>query len=125
MTVVELNPVGNFESWDTSKLKELQSNEITEILSPNLLFDNENLKLWEISLLPNERIPFRRCKNSYSITAMTNGVALTRIADGSICLIRLKKGESDYLDFQDYNHICDFENIGEEPIKLSVTEFKT
>jgi len=125
MKIVELNAKGNFDSWDPAKLNELQSKKITEDLCNHLIFENDAIKLWEIVLRPSERIPFRRCKNSYSLTGLTGGVALSRIHNGVIKLIRFQKNDIAFWDFQDYNHICDFENIGEDILRISVTEFKT
>ncbi len=123
MTIVELNPVGNFDPWDPIKIEELRKDRIAESVCENLLYENETIKLWEISLMPYERIAFRKCKNIYSCTALTTGVAISRNANGSIKLLRLKKGDTAYWDCRNNEHISDLENIGEETLRISVTEF--
>lgn len=123
MKCVELNPVDGFDAWDPLKLEELRNSDITDAVGTHL-FENETVKLWEIFLGPNERIPFRKRTRSYSWTCRTNGLAITRNANGQIKLLRLKKGDTGYWEFQKEELVSDLENIGENSLKIVIVEYK-
>ncbi len=57
---VAINDIGNFNTWNPSHLKELKENEISTNLGQKVLFENEYLRIWEVVLLPKERLPFRK-----------------------------------------------------------------
>lgn len=124
MKCVELNPAGNFDSWEPSKLRELTRNNIGDSLGQNLLFENQNIKVWEVVLFPGERLPFRKISHNYTFASMSDGTAVSRYANGKISLLRIKKGNSVFLRHEGSPSISDFENIGENILFLHVMEFK-
>ncbi len=124
MTLTELNPVGNFNSWEKSKLDELKNIDRNEPLGNSLLFENEGIKLWNITLEPGERLPFRIQKTNYNWICLTGGLAISRFATGKISLVKFEKEDIGYWEFIDNELICDLENIGEEVLNLNVIEYK-
>ena len=124
MKCVELNPSGNFDSWEPSKILELQRKKIDDRLGQKLLFENDKIKVWEVVLFPGERLPFRKINGNYSFTSMTEGLAISRYATGKINLVRIKKGDSMFIKHEGQAAIYDFENIGENILFLHVMEFK-
>lgn len=124
MNSLEINASGNFESWSPSKIKELKDKKISHNLGQNLLFENENIRLWEVVLLPNERLPFRKINMDYSWVALTTGLAISRYADGKIILIRIEKGDSAFLKCKEETYIYDLENKGNDILFFHLTEFK-
>ena len=121
--VVELNPVGNFEPWETSKLNELEKNQASSKLGQCLLYENDTMRLLVIRLKPKERLPFHRRSQFYSWTCNTDGLAVSRHKNGSIILIKFKKGATHFWDLGENGTIADFENTGEELIVIHVIEF--
>ena len=92
MELVELNPEGNFNSWEDSKLEEIkQANYTTDI--GTCLYENKEIKVWEILLKPNQRLPFRAHNNNYSCSSLTNALLLMRNVNGQINMLRMNKGE--------------------------------
>lgn len=124
MKCVELNPSGNFEPWDPSKLLELQRKKIDDRLGQKLLFENDTIKVWEVILFPGERLPFRKISGNYNVTSLTEGLAVSRNANGKISLVRIKKGDSMFIEHEGQEAIYDFENIGENILFLHAMEFK-
>ena len=124
MNYLEINPAGNFETWNPSFIKELKENKISNDLGQNLLFENENVRIWEVILLPNERLPFRKINLDYSWVSLTSGLAISRYADGKIILMRIEKGDSSFLKCKEKKFINDLENKGSEILFLHLTEFK-
>ena len=45
--------------------------------------------------------------------------------NGSISLIRIKKGDSQYREYEGKAYMFDVQNIGEETLYFQVTEFKS
>ncbi len=124
MKCVELNPSGNFDPWDPSKLLELQRKKIDDRLGQKLLFENDRIKVWEIVLFPGERLPFRKISGNYNLMSMTEGIAISRYANGKITLVRIKRGDSMFMNHEGQEVIYDFENIGENILLLHAMEFK-
>ncbi|MBT8186257.1 MAG: hypothetical protein HKP38_03490 [Croceitalea sp.] len=124
MKRIELNQIGNFDPWDGDKIRELKDNKIAERISDKLLFGNEEMNLWEITLEPNARLPFRLHQYNYSWTCLTGGMVLSRFDTGKIELTCYEKGESAYCNINQERIICDLENIGEAPVKFTLIEYK-
>ncbi|MEP3208791.1 MAG: hypothetical protein ABJN95_06370 [Maribacter sp.] len=123
MDITEINEKTNFNTWEDEKINELKKGIFVNTLG-NFLFENDSIRLWDLSLLPKERIPFGRRKSNYSLTCMTNGLAISRKSNGEIDLIRLKKGDTPIWLYEENEIICDFENIGETLLKFIVIEHK-
>ncbi|MGB5274123.1 MAG: hypothetical protein WBN39_08715 [Flavobacteriaceae bacterium] len=125
MDFIEINAVGNFETWEPSKLKELKDRKFGHATGQKLLFEDANVRLWEIELFPDERLPFREINMDYCWVARTDGLVITRSDNGSISLIRIKKGDSQYREYEGKAYMFDVQNIGEETLYFQVTEFKS
>ncbi len=124
MESVQINPIGNFDSWESSKLLELRQHQISECLGQKVLFENANIRLWEVVLLTNERLPFRKSNRDCCWICMTNALAISRIENGQINLMRLKKGDTTYWQSENEQTIFDLENIGEEILVFHIMEFR-
>jgi len=123
MNLTEIIPIGDFDSWDKTKLDEIKKEQFSEAIGTSL-FENEEIKLSEIILEPRKRIPFRRHKNNYSCTSFTDGLLISRNINGQVGLIRLKKGDNIFWECKDNEMIHDLENVGEETVKIAVVEEK-
>ena len=121
---VELNPKGNFDNWECSKVKELNAKSVSEHLGEELLYENRNMKVWSVTLLPDERLPFRRINSNYCYVSMTKGLAITHNGNGEITLLRLAEGDSSFMQMEGREAIHDLENIGENILMLHIMEFK-
>ncbi|NJB72806.1 hypothetical protein GGR42_003297 [Saonia flava] len=124
MKSVELNPVGNFDPWEVSRLNELRKSYLSISLGQKLLFEDDCFKLWSINLYPGERLPFRIQNLNYSWACLNGGMAISRIANGCIKFFNLEKGDTGYFEFEGKNFICDFENVGEDVLELNAVEYK-
>ncbi|TMM56002.1 hypothetical protein FEE95_15275 [Maribacter algarum] len=121
MTITELNPKGNFDAWDASKLKEIKKGKFSETIG-EVLYESAELNLWQIELQPFERLPFRIHRNNYSCVSLSDGLALSRNVNGQIILIRLQKGKHFYKECSEIEMITDFENVGEDSLKIAIVE---
>lgn len=124
MDLLEINPKGNFETWSPNTIKELKTNHIKSDLGQKLLYENAIVRIWEICLLPNERLPFAKVNYEFSWTAMTSGLLVSRYCDGRIFLIRFEKGDSHFFNEKEKPINYDLENKGDNIVYFQLTEFK-
>lgn len=124
MQFVELNPLGNFDPWEQEKVDELLHQEIKESLSNRLVFEDESIKLWDLCLLPGERLNFRRHNTNYAWVCTTGGLMITRYGNGKIDMVKLNPGDTEYFENRGKNHVNDLENIGENPVVINILEYK-
>ena len=124
MQFVELNPVGNFDPWEQEKIDELLHQEIKGSLSNRLVFENEVIKLWDLRLLPGERLNFRRHNTNYGWVCTTGGLVITRYGNGKIDMVKLNPGDTEYFENRGKNYVNDLENIGEDTLVINILEYK-
>lgn len=124
MDCTEVNEKGNFDTWEIEKINELKLSDFNDTIG-NCLFENSNLKLWDVTLYPKERMSFKKCKSNYSSTCLTDGLAIARNANGKINLLRFNQGDTIHLHYREKEIIGDFENIGENILKFVVIEHKS
>jgi hypothetical protein len=125
MQIVELNPAGNFDPWEPSKLNELKNQRFPESLGQKLLFENEKVLLWELDLVPGQRHPFRKISRNHSWVTQSEGLAISRCCTGKISMLRFKNGDSTFFGLNGEVAIHDLENIGESNLLIHITEFKS
>nr|WP_299345265.1 hypothetical protein [Allomuricauda sp.] len=125
MKCVQLNPEGNFDLWDLDKIRELHDcANLKDSVGQKLLFENETSRLWDLTLWPTQRIPFRKHRYPSSLVCMTSGLAISRYGNGKIDLIQFDKGDTEYVQPNESNFIYDLENIGEQILNLYILEFR-
>lgn len=125
LKAMDINPSGKFKTWNPSRLEELEKKEFSNDLGQKIIFENEYQRIWEVVLLPKERLPFRVINKNYCWVACSEGMVISRFADGKIILMHLEKGDSEYMEHKDKPAIYDLENIGEEIIWFQLTEHKS
>jgi len=124
MKYLEINAAGSFDNWNPSKLEELKNSEISNELGQKLLFENKNIRIWEVELAPQERLPFRMVNLDFNWVSLTAGIALSRYANGKIVLINISKGASYFIKASEKPKIYDLENIGDDVLFFHITEYK-
>ena len=121
---VAINDAGNFNTWNPAHIRELKNNEISTDLGQRILFENEYLRIWEVVLLPKERLPFRKIDLDYCWVAGSEGMMISRFSDGKIVLMHLEKGDSEFLEHENKHAIYDLENIGQDTLLFQMTQYK-
>ena len=121
---VAINDAGNFNTWNPAHIRELKNNEISNDLGQRILFENEYLRIWEVVLLPKERLPFRKMNLDYCWIAGSEGMMITRFSDGKIVLMHLEKGDSEFLEHENKHTLYDLENVGQDTLIFQMTEYK-
>lgn len=125
MNLIELSPEGNFESWEITRLNELRSEQFVETLGQSPIYENDEFRLWDITLKPKERLPFRKITNDFSYTFLTEGCGIFHQGDGKINFGQFKIGDVFHYSVKKHGEIIiDIENISLEDLKFMVFELK-
>jgi|SRR6056297_957488 len=122
MLVSKINPKGNFTCWSTTMLQEVKKKAFTTEIG-QVLFEDQEVKLWKIVLEPNQRLPFRIHSNTYSCNCLTDGLLISRNANGAVDLIRFERGETFFREC-DMEYVHDLENVGENTVRITIVEEK-
>ncbi|MEO1012272.1 MAG: hypothetical protein AAFX53_13270 [Bacteroidota bacterium] len=123
MRHAELNPEGDFTNWDEDLLNELRQTELPLKLGNRLLFENDRVRLWEIRLAPQDKLPFRAFKNDYSWSCPTGGMVVERNGNGSIWFSQFEKEDKGFVDLKESTQIKDIQNIGFENLRMHILEY--
>ncbi len=124
MKCVELNKAGNFDTWEPSKIRELKEKRFASDLGKKLLYENELIRVWEITLFPKERLPFRKQNRDFYWVSLTDAKIICRYSDGKIAMLYINRGDYELRKVEDQNPIWDMENIGEYLLVLNLMELK-
>ena len=118
MVCTEINPEGQYSTWDPRHVEELKDNNISDALGHQCVFENEGIVLWSITLGPGERLPFAYHNKYYSWVCRDGGMAISRNANGRIGLIKFDAGDVGIVEkHQEVDYIKDLQNIGDETFR--------
>lgn len=123
MLSTTINEANNFSTWAPEIITELRQEPRSNAMG-QLLFENETLQFSELTLKPNERLPFTLCNSSGCFYFLTEGLLLTRRNNGQIDLIRFSKGESLAINTSNTKVVKDMQNVGGEVFKMMILELK-
>ncbi|MBT8183977.1 MAG: hypothetical protein KJP01_06160 [Gramella sp.] len=124
MRIQEIIETGSFETWESSKIRELKQQQYQEGLGQNILFENDLILVSELVLYPGERLPFRKLNRNFTLVSMTDGLAISRSGCGNVSLIVIAKGDQRFCNFEGKNVLKDLENIGERMLFFYIMEYK-
>lgn len=125
MITKEINPVGSFKNWNSTKILELQNSNKSDRIGDTLLFEDDHIKVWSIILKPGDKLSFHKHTKNYTWICLTQGTAISYYENGRIVKIRYQKGDVSYYDHDtkgDFVH--NLENIGDLLLNFNTVEYK-
>lgn len=88
-----------------------------------LVFENEFVRVWDLSLQPGERAPFHTHTQRYFWTCIQDGVADQRTLDGVIRRRHYANGDTLYTHHDaDHHTVHDLENVGDTVLRFTTVE---
>jgi quercetin dioxygenase-like cupin family protein len=88
-----------------------------------LRFENDRVKVWEITLQPGERGPFHAHTRPYFWTVVSGSRGLQRFDDGSFLVRDYRDGDTMFLVHSpDEVMIHDLENVGDTVLRFVTVE---
>jgi quercetin dioxygenase-like cupin family protein len=93
---------------------ELQNVRENRRIGTQIWFENDQVRIWDLSLEPGERVPFHCHDETYFWTVTDAGRVLQRYDDGTSRIVDVEVGHTNFLTYG--AHECtvhDLENIGD------------
>jgi quercetin dioxygenase-like cupin family protein len=90
-----------------------------------LVSETDRVRVWSLTLKPNERIGFHTHVLDYFWTAVTGGKARSQYADGRTVEVAYSPGDTQHHTFGSGEFMThDLENIGDTDLTFTTVEFK-
>ena len=116
--------VARQEEWPQWLKDEFQRNQQNGCVGTDLVSETDRVRVWTIRLAPGERIGFHRHVLDYFWTAVTPGVAVSHMQDGSTYERRYFAGETQHESYAaGESKMHDLENIGDAELVFTTVEF--
>lgn len=120
----ELTTAG-FRDWPQAVRREFEANEYNGRIGTDLVFENEAVRVWHMTLRPGETMPVHRHVLTYFWTAVTSGRFLQRTYDGTTYESNFEAGlthfyQVGYGEFALHN----LENVGHTTMIFVAVELK-
>ena len=88
-----------------------------------LLFENERIRVWDITLEPGERLPFHRHRTSYFYRCEAGGTVRVRFPNGEVAVYDSPPDDVRFHEIgPDDVVIHDLENVGETTVCFTTVE---
>ena len=88
-----------------------------------LLFENDRVRIWDITLAPGERLPFHRHRTSYFYRSHAEGLLRVRFPDGTESVYPTAVDELHFHEIGDDDLVIhDLENAGETTVSFTTVE---
>ena len=87
-----------------------------------LLFENDRVRVWDLSVGPGERAPFHCHTTTYFFVCVEGGRVLNRFPDGNAVTMDVEVGVTWFSDVEDGSEIHDLENVGDTPLRFTTVE---
>jgi mannose-6-phosphate isomerase-like protein (cupin superfamily) len=88
-----------------------------------LLYENDQVKVWEVRLAPGERGPFHAHTHDYFWTVVDAGVGKQRLADGSYMVRDYDVGQTQFSTHSAADPLIhDLENVGDTELRFITVE---
>lgn len=113
-----------FVDWSADLRAEFDRNQFNGRIGGRLIEENRWGRVWEISLMPGERVPAHRHVLNYSWIAVTAGRSRQHTHDGTTRAVTYEVGEGRSFVFGPGEFLLhDLENIGDTALVFLTTEF--
>ena len=114
-----------FEGWSDEILHEFKSNEFNGRIGTDLVFENDSVRVWHMTLEPGEKMPVHRHILTYFWTAITPGRFLQRTYDGTTYESDFEAGLTHFYDVKEGEFaLHNLENVGDTTMIFCAVELK-
>ena len=120
----ELTTAG-FEGWSDEIKHEFHTNEHNGRIGTDLVFENNSVRVWHMTLEPGEKMPVHRHVLTYFWTAITPGRFLQRTYDGTTYESNYEAGLTHFYDVGKGEFaLHNLENVGDTTMIFCAVELK-
>lgn len=114
-----------FEGWSDEIRQEFRTNVYNGQIGTDLMFENDSVRVWHMTLQPGEKMPVHRHVLTYFWTAITPGRFLQRTYDGTTYESNYEAGLTHFYDVG-YGEFAlhNLENVGDTEMIFVAVELK-
>ncbi|MEM1162982.1 MAG: DUF1330 domain-containing protein, partial [Pseudomonadota bacterium] len=114
-----------FQGWSDEMKREFDANRYNGQIGTDLMFENEAVRVWHMTLKPGEKMPVHRHVLTYFWTAVTPGRFLQRTYDGTTYESDYQAGLTHFYDvgYAEYA-LHNLENVGTTTMIFVAVEMK-
>lgn len=89
----------------------------------SVLFENDRVRVWDLTIAPGERVPFHAHATSYFFVCVSGGRVLSRLASGDDVTMDAADGDTWFTAIDgDDPEIHDLENVGDATVRYVTVE---
>lgn len=111
--------------WSEEHKQDFEENKFNGVIGSEIVFENDRVRVWNITLEPGERLPAHRHVLEYFWTAVTPGRFIRRSYDGVTYESNYEAGLTHYYEVGDGEFgLHDLENGGDTTMVFTTVEFK-
>ncbi|HBR97496.1 MAG TPA: hypothetical protein DD979_08965 [Gammaproteobacteria bacterium] len=115
----------NFDGWSDEIKAEFTSNEFNGRIGTDLVFENDSVRVWHMTLKPGEKMAVHRHVLTYFWTAITPGRFLQRTYDGTTYESDYEAGLTHFYDVKAGEFaLHNLENVGDTTMVFCAVELK-
>lgn len=104
---------------------ELENVRENRTIGNTIWFENDRIRVWDVSLQPGERLGFHCHDETYFWTATDGGRILQRYDDGTSRVVDVEVGDTNFLAYDgDQCTVHDLENIGDTFVRTVTVVLK-
>jgi hypothetical protein len=112
-----------FGTFDVERFRdELAAAPGNDHIGTRVLFENDRIRVWDLSVGPGERLPFHCHTTTYFFTCVAGGRMINRFADGNEVTVEMADGDTWFSAIDDEPEIHDLENIGSTLVRFVTVE---
>ena len=101
---------------------ELASASSNHRVGTKVLFENDRIRVWDLTLEPGERAPFHAHATDYFFACVEGGRVLTRFPSGHAIEMDQSDGDVVFLEAGSEAEVHDLENVGETRVRYVTVE---
>ena len=116
---------GGFQGWSDEIKREFNSNVYNGAIGTDLVFENDSVRVWHMTLAPGEKMPVHRHVLTYFWTAITPGRFLQRTHDGTTYESNYEAGLTHFYEVKTGEFaLHNLENVGNTTMIFVAVELK-
>jgi len=122
-TVFGSNRSVDFATYDTDEFRdELAAAANNREVGTAVLFENDRVRVWDLTVEPGGRIPFHAHTTSYFFTCVEGGRMINRFPDGNQVTLDMDDGATWFSAIDADPEVHDLENVGSTRVRFITVE---
>jgi hypothetical protein len=111
-----------FGTFDVEDYRDELASAVGAPIGSGVLFENDRVRVWDLTCEPGERIPFHGHRTTYFFTCVAGGRMINRFPDGNQVTVEMADGDTWFTEIGDEPEVHDLENVGTTRVRFVTVE---